>query len=342
MAGDPIETLSASRESDLAAVLVAATDGYLDTIDLAVLASALDDTDANHIRAQITVILGLDDTGFPDTLDTPFATGLAGLITLAGAIAALAASQARHTLNPNSDVLRNSNRAAAAFLPTFRASTADAIRAAIESAIYGTGTPHARAAQLRRAIGLSVKQATSLEIMRDALQTYLDAPRTRVPARIDVTGNRIRATTVRNVNTRAIIAATRGHLSAAQTRMLAKALQNPNLTATDADAMLDRHAAALRRHRIQATLAEGMHALAEQAKLTGWSIAQRFGALPADQRRRWHTAGDERVRHAHSQVPGMNPTGVPLDQPFETPFGLRMSPPLEIGCRCRAHLARST
>src|SRR5690606_38217314 len=136
---------------------------------------------------------------------------------------------------------------AAAFLPAFRASTADATRAAIESAIYGTGTPDARAAQLRRAIGLSTKQATSLEIMREALQTYLDAPRTRIPARTDAAGNRVRATFTRNVNTRAIMAATRGHISAAQTRMLTKALGNPNLTAADADAMLDRHAAALRR-----------------------------------------------------------------------------------------------
>jgi hypothetical protein len=340
MASDPIETLAASHESDLATVLIAATDGYLDTIDMATLASALDDIDANHIRNQIAIILGLDDTGFPGDLDAPFADGFAALVTLAGAIAAFAASQARHALNPNGAAVRDGNTAAAAFLPAFRTSTADAIRTAIESAIYGVGSPSARAAQFRRAIGLSVKQATGLEIMREALQTYLDAPRVRIPPRTEARGNRVRATYVRNVNTRAIIAATRGHLSAGQTRMLTKALSNPNLTAADADAMLDRHAAALRHHRIQATLAEGIHTLAEQAKLTGWSIAQRFGALPADQRRHWRTAGDERVRHAHSQVPGMNPDGVPLDQPFETPFGPRMSAPLEMGCRCRASLSR--
>lgn len=342
MAGDQIETLAASHERDLAAVLIAATDGYLDTINPDALASAIDDIDANHIREQLALILGLDDTGFPEDLDTPFADALAVLATLARAVAALAASQARHSINPNSATLRSANATAAAFLPTFRASTADAIRAAIESAIYGSGTPLARAAQLRRVIGLSVKQATSLEIMRESMQTYLDAPRTRVPARTDAAGNRIRASYVRNINTRAIIAATRGHISAAQSRMLAKALGNPNLTIADADAILDRHAAALRRHRIHATLGEGLHSLTEQAKLTGWSIAQRFGALPADQRRYWQTAGDERVRHTHSQVPSMNPTGVPLGEPFQTPFGLRMSPPLEWGCRCRAKLKRTS
>lgn len=340
MAGDPIETLAASRESDLAAVLVAATDGYLDTIDISMLASAIDDIDANHIRRQIAIILGLDDTGFPEELETPFAHGLAALATLAGAIAALAASQARHTLNPNNAALREANAAATEFLSAFRADTAHAIRSAIESATYGSGSPFARAAQLRRAIGLSVKQATSIEIMREALQSYLDTPRTRIPAHTDAAGNRIRATYIRNVDIRAIIAGTRGHLSAAQSRLLAKALNNPNLTAADADAMLDRHATALRRHRTQSAMVEGIHALTEQAKLTGWSIAQRFGALPANQRRHWHTAGDERVRHAHAQVPAMNHGGVLLNEPFATPFGPRMSPPLEWGCRCRAKLAR--
>jgi len=339
---DPIETLAAKRESDLSAVLIASIDGYLDTIDLTVLASALDDIDANHIRRQIALILGLDDTGFPDDVDTPFADGVAALATLAGAIAALAASQARHTLNTNSAAVREANVAAGAFLSAFRLDTANAIRAAIESATYDSGTPNARAAQLKRAIGLSVKQATSLEIMREGLQTYLNAPSNRIPARTDAAGNRIAATYVRSADTRAIIAATRGHISAAQSRMLAKALNNPNLTASAADAMLDRHATALRRHRLQAVLGEGIHALTEQAKLTGWSIAQRFGALPADQRKFWHTAGDERVRHTHSQVPSMNRSGVPLGEPFETPFGPRMSPPLEWGCRCRARLGAKT
>lgn len=77
------------------------------------------------------------------------------------------------------------------------------------------------------------------------------------------------------------------------------------------------------------------------AKLTGWQIAQRFRALPADQRRYWRTAGDERVRFTHVQVPGMNRAGVPLNQPFATPLGPCFTPPLEAGCRCKATLGRS-
>ncbi len=223
----------------------------------------------------------------------------------------------------------------------YLADTAAAISAAIESAIYGAGTPHARAAQLKRSIGLTVRQAASLDAMQAALQRFLDTPRRLTPARTDDNGVRIPATYTRQANTRAILGSTRGRISAAQHQILTRALANPKLTQADADALLDAHAGAMRRFRIRAVSAEGVHQLAETAKLTGWRIAQQFGALPADQRRYWRTAGDERVRHTHAKVPSMNLAGVRLDQPFATPFGAKMNAPLEWGCRCKAVLGAS-
>ena len=174
--------------------------------------------------------------------------------------------------------------------------------------------------------------------MHDALMRYVNAPKKRVASRLDRDGKRQAATIVRDVDTRAILAGTRGHISGAQRAMLAKALSNPTLTEADANALLDRHATALRRFRARSVAGEGIHALTENAKLVGWLLAQRFGALPADQRRYWKTAGDERVRHTHAAVPGMNAKGVLLDQPFATPFGPTMTPPLEYGCRCRVQI----
>lgn len=99
-------------------------------------------------------------------------------------------------------------------------------------------------------------------------------------------------------------------------------------------------AKALRDTRTKAVAGNAAHQIAEAAKITGWQIAQRFGALPIDQRRYWQTAGDERVRIAHAQVPGMNLAGVPLNQPFATPLGPCFLPPLEHGCRCKTTLRR--
>jgi hypothetical protein len=340
-AADNIDTLAASHEKQLAGKIEAAFLALLASIDADQLATSLDDVDADHIRAQLSIILDLDETGAPQPLaDALFPAGglLASFIV---AVAALAAAQARHTLNANDTALVEARAAAPAVLHRYLADTAAAISAAIETAIYGAGTPYARAAQLKRSIGLTAPQAASLDAMQSALQRFVDAPRRLVPARIDANGVRVPPAYIRQANTRAILAATRGRISAAQRQILARALANPKLTQAEAENILDRHATALRSFRVRTVSAEGIHQLAETAKLTGWSIAQRFGALPADQRRYWRTAGDERVRHSHAMVPGMNPNGVPLDKPFATPFGDRMHAPLEWGCRCKSDLRAS-
>ena len=126
-------------------------------------------------------------------------------------------------------------------------------------------------------------------------------------------------------------------ITAAQGQMLTKAI-NIGTNTAQAEALLDKHAKALRNARTKAVAGNTAHQVAEAAKLTGWQIAQHFGKLPADQRRYWQTAGDERVRIAHQQVPGMNRDGVPLNQPFATPLGPCFTPPLEAGCRCKAVL----
>lgn len=338
MPADNIDTLTTAHERRLADEMEAALAAYLATIDADQLASAIDDVDADHIRSQLAIVLELDERGEPQALADALDPSAFALASFISAVAALAAAQARHTLNPGNADLRAAQDAAPAFVRRYLADTAQAIGAAIETAIYGPGTPQARARQLKRSIGLTVRQTASLDVMRAALQRYLDSPQRRTTARTDANGVRIPATITRRANPRDILAGTRGRISAAQRQILAKALNTPKLSQAEADAILDSHAAAMRRMRTRAVASEGVHQLAEAAKLTGWRIAQRFGALPQYQRRHWRTAGDERVRHTHAHVPGMNPGGVPLDQPFKTPFGPRMNAPLEWGCRCKAVL----
>ncbi len=52
--------------------------------------------------------------------------------------------------------------------------------------------------------------------------------------------------------------------------------------------------------------------------------------------RYWVTAGDERVRHTHRLIPGMNKAGRKWNEPFDTPTGPQMHAPsqTDIGCRC--------
>lgn len=56
-------------------------------------------------------------------------------------------------------------------------------------------------------------------------------------------------------------------------------------------------------------------------------------------RRRWVVAADERLCEVCSAVPGMNPKkGVKFDQPFGTPKGPVMLPPIHPNCRCTVFL----
>lgn len=52
-------------------------------------------------------------------------------------------------------------------------------------------------------------------------------------------------------------------------------------------------------------------------------------------RRRWVVAADERLCPTCQPIPGMNPKrGVKFDQPFATPVGPTMLPPIHPNCRC--------
>lgn len=58
-------------------------------------------------------------------------------------------------------------------------------------------------------------------------------------------------------------------------------------------------------------------------------------------RRKWVFTHDRRTREAHREIPGMNPNGVTMDQPFKTPLGPLMypgdvngAPGNTINCRC--------
>lgn len=340
---DHIDTLTAGHEQRLRKALDAALTAIIEAVSVDALASALDDDDPDHIRDQLAVILPLGDDGTPEALTSSLASISEELASVFVAIAALAASQASHTINPNTLALTQGKASAAsAIIGGFIVDTSTAITDAITSAITSTGTPYARARQLKRSIGITTKQAATLEAMRVALDRYLDTPRTLIPAHRDPeTGVRIPAAYVRNADARAILAATRGRITAAQRQSLTKALNDPKLTLNDANAILDASARAMRRFRVRATAGEGIHKLAERAKLTGWQIAQRLGAISIDRLRYWQTAGDERVRHIHSETAAMNVHGVGLDQPFITPLGPTMTPPLEYGCRCKATLGRA-
>lgn len=85
---------------------------------------------------------------------------------------------------------------------------------------------------------------------------------------------------------------------------------------------------------------ETMRALGA-AQTLAWRQGIDKGVVARDAiRRYWVTANDERVRHTHRMIPGMNKGGVGWDEPFRTPTGESMHAPHDVDpmCRCRERI----
>jgi len=336
---DNLDSLAVSHEPEFEKALRAAIEAIRDALDMQALEASLnhaDEADAitDHERDQLAIILGFDDDEFTPLKESIEASTFTDdLGSFFDAAAALAAAVVGFVLNTRAEPITAARRQAFGdFSREFLTSSSRAILNTARDMLAASGTAYSRMLQIRRVIGLTEAQATSLGIIRDAFQQYLNAPTKLVqdPA----TG---RWSRVRNVNAAKIIYATRGRISGAQRRLLMKSLADEP-TAAQAETILDRHATALRNHRINVVAGNLIHGFAESAKLAAWQYGQSLGHIDADQRRFWKTAGDERVRATHSAVPGLNPDGVPLDKPFKTPLGDFMTPPIEYGCRCKAVL----
>jgi hypothetical protein len=95
---------------------------------------------------------------------------------------------------------------------------------------------------------------------------------------------------------------------------------------------------ALRARADSIGLSEASQAL-HQAQVEAWGQAVAKGIVQASWVRRfWLVTDDEHLRLTHRAVPGLNPNGVGLYEPFQTPKGLAMQPgwSFDPGCRCHA------
>lgn len=80
-------------------------------------------------------------------------------------------------------------------------------------------------------------------------------------------------------------------------------------------------------------------AASNRGQQTVWEEAARGGDLPPDSRRTWIITPDDRLCPICEAIPDMNPDGVGLTEPFNTPEGAIMTPPAHVQCRCAVGLA---
>lgn len=317
-----IERLAINADRDIRNALLTALERARSLIPLALAAllEGVGTDDPERVLAELEAAIGTDASTNPIDDATTVVFGFVA------AIAAIAAASVGHILNTAQNRFTASrDREVRPILSRFEADTIEGLRAAASAALQTPGPASSLSAQVIRSIGLTRPQVAALNVMRTALIDRAVADST--PAGLLNRKRQIDRA----------VALLRGRISSAQIAMVRKAIERP-VTMPEIEAVLDRHASALRTHRAQVAAAHMVHAATEPAKVIGWQIAQFFGALPLTMRKVWVTAGDERVRHSHATVPTLNPGGVLLSESFDTPFGKVSAPPLEINCRCRVQL----
>lgn len=129
-------------------------------------------------------------------------------------------------------------------------------------------------------------------------------------------------------------AATARRLDAATKAQIRSRIGAGTVTDEFVDEVVETYEHALRRRRaLDVARTEGLRS-ANAGQQESFVDAQRQGVLPQTARRLVVVTADDRLRETHAAVPDMNLDGVPIDEPFDTPFGALMYPPWEPLCRC--------
>jgi len=136
-----------------------------------------------------------------------------------------------------------------------------------------------------------------------------------------------------------VAAATGRRLSAVAKQQIRSRVAAWTVTDAFVDQMSEQYAASLINRRAL-NIARTETLRASHAGLTeSWKQAQAQGVLPDTARRFWIVTPDDRLCPICVQVPVMNPSGVDMEEPFETPEGPVLNPPaVHPNCRCSVGL----
>lgn len=321
MVPDDFDTRAVDLEQEVRAAIVRAYDATAARIDIDALANAIAAQDDLAIAEALNM-----DEGLLSVLDHELDAGLF-YVLLGGIVLAMKAfaSRYRSRVDTNSHVPRLRDELRRNIITTLARRGRDAALETIRVLSDARVPAHEIARAVRRNIALSPAQAKSAAYFQRSLFAALNHPKAIRTANGITLPAQVRRS-IRELGNHA--------LNAAQRSVLAKAIEG-EMTDKEVKRLVDRHALALKEYR-QRVIA---HQEAIRTIHAGEYLAFRQGkanrSLHPDAKRFWRTVGDERVRHDHSAVPSMNPSGVDVGQPFQTPLGPVLYPPLEVNCRCR-------
>jgi len=318
---DDFDERVANLESEVLAALIRAYDKAANHIDIDALAAAIAAQDDFAIADALNM-----DEGLLSVLEYELDAGLF-YVLLGGIILAMRAFSSRyrsridiqsHVVTLREELRRN---VITVFARRGREAVAETIRIMTDAGF----SPREIAIAARDSVALAPDQAKSAAHLQRALKQGLDHRDAQ-----HTSGG----VTLPAAAQKAIRRSNEHHLNAAQRSVLLKTLSG-ELNASMVASLIDRHAKALKDYRFRVM----SYQEATRAIHAGEYLAFRQGkanrSLPKGAKRFWQTMGDERVRHDHAVIPGMNLNGVDVGQTFKTPLGPVLYPPLEVNCRCR-------
>lgn len=176
--------------------------------------------------------------------------------------------------------------------------------------------PVKQARIIRETVGLTEKQALAVTNFRRQLEQRTNTP-----------------------DGQSMQAAASRRLSATERSRVARHIREGGLSQSQINQMVEQYRGRLVNLRANTIARTETARAVSQGQLELWKQARDQGLLPVDVKRKWIVTRDDRLRETHRAVPGMNEGGVDLDQPFQTPLGPVMVPPLEVNCRCTVVLA---
>lgn len=287
------------------------------------IAAAIQRGDIGAVMRPFEVAGNQQDRSLPGLLASGGPEGFVGLITEA---MARGAEAGRRQLPPREAALAPSldltNPEAVKFLREMRPRvlqdiTTDsrrAIQSLLQEGLQGGRPPREIARDVRQHIGLTSSASAAVSSFRRQLETGLVGGATAPWDR---------------------------RLSGPDMQRARSIMEDDTATVARIDDLVERYAQSLLNRRAESIAHTEIH----QAQIAGqealWSQAQDAGLLrPERTRRIWIVTPDERLRDSHRAVPIMNPDGVPLGQPFDTPVGPVMAPgqsgdpAFDIECRC--------
>lgn len=293
-------------ERDFTRAFEEAISGLRGGIDLRNLEGAVASGDENTILAEIgTQRLAVQQTGPGDLfrelerllVQLAALTGQRGMDILAG-IAGLDA-----TFNASDPrTIRFAREQSSALVVQVREDVRRAIQVVIATGAERGLTPIQQARAIREAVGLQPNYAQAPLNLRRELEAG-QFTRTR-------------------------------RLSATEKAEIGRRLREGTVDEAFIQRMERRYAESLINRRAQNIARTESIRSANEGLRQGWRQAAGEGVLPPEARRHAVVTPDDRLRESHAQIPFMNPQGVGLDEPFETPFGRLMGPPWEPNCRC--------